>query len=128
MQTEVVREVDNLAVEVLGQFVHIAAALAVTHAEEDDVGRVDGGIGGESQCGLANQVVVGTPHRLASVALALGEQNVGPGVVYENAHQLTTCVASGAYYSYLNHNLLKTCNLRSCSFVCHFGVGRISLP
>ena len=97
--------------EVLGQVYHAhlfgqrmlrkeGAALAVAETEEEHVDVVEGHVGAEGEVQFAVKTFVHAGHRVAGMALAVGESYLGLWVTGKHAEQFSPGIAGGPHDAY----------------------------
>ena len=99
-QAEVLSQVDDL--HAFGNVVglHESLTLAVSEAEEDDIHVAERHVLGEDQVGIAIEPLVDVGHGVAGIALAVGEDNLGTGMMDEETDQLAAGIAGSTENSY----------------------------
>ena len=103
--SEVLRQVDDLHLLGNGVLLEEGLALAVSEAEEQDVGLLKWQLVGEAQVSVAGEPFVHVAHQVAGVTLAVGKDNLCLGVAQQQADELTAGIACCAKDSYFYHGL-----------------------
>ena len=80
---------------------HESLALTVTEAEEHDVHLVERQVGGKLQVRVAIETFMDIRHEVPGIALTIGKDNLGIGMINENTNKFAASIASGSQYSYL---------------------------
>ena len=93
LDAEVLGEVDDLHVLRNGVFLQEGLALAVTKAEEHHINLVERHLIGKAQLGLSEQTLVDVRNQIASIALAIGKDNLCLRVVDQQTDKFTTRIA-----------------------------------
>ena len=103
LDAEVLRQVDDLNMRRDGVLPEKGFALTVAEAEEEHVDRVKGHGVAEAQRGVADEPFVDVGDEVAGIALTVGEDDVGLGVVQQQADELPARVARCTKDAYFNH-------------------------
>ena len=101
-KAEVLSEVDDADVVGDGVLTEEGFALAVAEAEEEDVDVGKGHGGSEAEIGVADEAFVNIADKIASIRLAVGENDGDSGMVDEQTDEFATGVARCAEDSYFN--------------------------
>ena len=100
LKSEVLCQVDNLHVFGYGVLLEESLALAVPEAEENNIHLVERHLRSELHVAVAIQSFMHLSHRIASIALAIGEDNLSLGMIYKKADEFATGIAGGTKNTY----------------------------
>ncbi len=106
---EVLRQVDDFHAVGYGVLLEKGLTLAVSEAEEHHIHLVEGHLRGEAQVAITVKSLVHIGHKVAGIALAVGENYLCLRVVYEQTDELAAGISGSTQYSYSNHFISVQC-------------------
>ena len=95
LKSEVLCKVDYFHVLWYGVLLEKSLTLTMAEAEEHHIHLVERHLGGERQVAVAIQSLVHLSHGIASIALAVGEDNLSLGMIYKKADEFATGISGG---------------------------------
>ena len=101
--TEILRKVYYLDMVRHGMLLEESLALAVAEAEEDNINMAKVVVTAKAQIALSDEPLMYVAHKVAGIALAMGEDYLRLRMIKQQAYQLAARIACRSKYSYSYH-------------------------